>query len=113
MTDKAVRRISVAALVGCGLLMALVIVAMLFSWRVRIDAEHDRHAAEHSRCLAANESRTALRDAFADDHTSLENLVESFIDPTSPEGRRFMVRLKMSHEAIESRLAAKLPVVPC
>jgi hypothetical protein len=92
-------------LIGALLLIGVLSLA-IWNWRTRIEENH-------SRCVALNVSRVAIRAADAARGDSLVTLVETFDTHPSTDGRRFIAQLKAQNEATKHLLAVKLPNANC
>lgn len=92
-------------LIGALLLIGVLSLA-IWNWRTRIEENH-------SRCVALNVSRVAIRAADASRGDALVTLVETFNTHPSVDSRRFIVQLEQQNEATKADLARKLPIVDC
>jgi hypothetical protein len=99
--------------VVAALAMAILAVAVVAIIVLAIDQSNQDETNALERCQATNEGRTAIKDAFADDHATLQAVVAEFVNPDSDTGQRFLTRLEAEHAASEKRLAARLPQLDC
>jgi hypothetical protein len=93
--------------------MAVLAVAVVAIIVLAIDQSNQDENNALERCQATNEGRVAIKDAFADDHATLQGVVAEFINPDSEDGQRFLDRLEAEHAASEKRLAVRLPELDC
>jgi hypothetical protein len=93
--------------------MAVLAVAVVAIIVLAIDQSNTDEENTLERCIATNEGRVAIKDAFADDHATFQAVVHEFINEDSTTGKAFLARLEEEHAASEKRLAVRLPQLDC
>jgi hypothetical protein len=93
--------------------MAVLAVAVVAIIVLAIDQSNTDEENTLQRCNATNDGRVAIKDAFADDHATLQAVVAEFVNEDSTTGKAFLARLEEEHAASERRLAIRLPQLDC